>query len=135
MALSTRRQFVQQTALAAAALYAGRFSAFLKDSPGGPSQNPALVDAASLRKLVSEISGQVFTPDASEYESARLVFNRAFDRRPAVIVRCAWPSDAARTLDFAHTNKLPLACPGAGHSRLCYRMRHAGLVIDLYRMK
>ena len=135
MALSTRRQFVQQTALAAAALYPGRFSAFLKDSPGGPSQNPALVDAASLRKLVSEISGQVFTPDASEYESARLVFNRAFDRRPAVIVRCAGPSDAARTLDFAQTNKLPLAVRGGGHSRLGYGMCDGGVVIDLSGMK
>src|SRR5258708_9629559 len=111
MALSTRRQFVQQTALAAAALYPGRFSAFLKDSPGGPSQNPALVDAASLRKLVSEISGQVFTPDASEYESARLVFNRAFDRRPAVFVRCAWPLAATRTRDFVQTHKFTLAVP------------------------
>ncbi|MBZ5684037.1 MAG: FAD-binding oxidoreductase [Acidobacteriia bacterium] len=135
MALTTRRQFVQQAVLTATALYPRRFSAFLKDTAGGPSQNPASVDAASLRKLVSEISGHVITPEASEYESARLVFNRAFDRRPAVIVRCAGPSDVARTLDFAQTKKLPLAVLGGGHSRLGYGMCDGGVVIDLSGMK
>jgi hypothetical protein len=135
MVLTSRRQFVQQTALAAAALYRRRFSVFLKDTAGGLAQDPAPVDAASLRKLVSEISGHVITPEASEYESARLVFNRAFDRRPAVIVRCAGPSDAARTLDFALTRKLPLAVRGGGHSRLGYGMCDGGVVIDLSGMK
>ncbi len=135
MALSTRRQFVQQSALAASALYRGRFSAFFKDSAGGPSQNPASVDVASLRKLVSEISGHLITPEASDYESARLVFNRAFDRRPAAIVRCAGPSDVARALNFAQTNKLPLAVRGGGHSRLGYGMCDGGVVIDLSAMK
>lgn len=133
MALTTRRHFVQQAALASAALYPRRFSSFLNDT-AGPSQNPAPVDAASLRKLVSEIGGHVITPEASEYESARLVFNRAFDRRPAVIVRCAGPSDAARTLDFAQTRKLPLAVHGGGHSRIGFGMCDGGVVIDLSGM-
>jgi hypothetical protein len=41
----------------------------------------------TIRKLRSGIVGNVITPNGSEYEAARLVFNRAFDRRPAVIVR------------------------------------------------
>ena len=95
MALITRRQFVQQTALAAVAL-SRPLPALLKDTAEGPSQNPAPVDAASIRKLVSGIKGHVIIAEEAEYESARLVFNRAFDRRPAVIVRCAGPSDVAR---------------------------------------
>src|SRR6516165_1577628 len=135
MALTTRRQFVQQTALAAAAVYVRPCSARLKDTAQAPPQNAAPVDAASLRKLVSEIRGHVITPEASEYEPARLVFNRAFDHRPAVIVRCAGPSDAARTLDFAQIKKLPLAVRGGGHSRLGYGMCDGGVVIDLSGMK
>src|SRR6266567_241678 len=135
MALTTRRQFAQQTALAAAGLCQRRFSTLLKPTAGGGSQDPAPVDAASLRKLVSEISGHVITPEASEYESARLVFNRAFDRRPAVIVRCAGPADVARTLDFAQTKRLPLAVRSGGHSRLGYGMCDGGVVIDLSGMK
>lgn len=77
----------------------------------------------------------MITPEASDYESVRLVFNRAFDRRPAVIVRCAGPSDAARTLDFAQTRKLPLAVRSGGHSRLGYGMCDGGVVLDLSAMK
>jgi FAD binding domain-containing protein/berberine-like enzyme len=135
MAVTTRRQFVQQTAFAAAALYQRRFSTFPKDPAGGQSQNPSPIDADSLRKLVSQIDGHVITPEASDYESARLVFNRGFDRRPAVIVRCAGPSDVARTLDFAQTKKLPLAVRAGGHSRLGYGMCDGGVVIDLSGMK
>ena len=134
MALTTRRQFVQQTALAAVAL-SRPFPALLKDIAEGPSQNPAPVNAASLRKLVSGVNGHVITPEATEYESARLVFNRAFDRRPAVIVRCAGPSDAARSLAFAQAQNLPLAVRSGGHSRLGYGMCDGGVVIDLSGMK
>lgn len=134
MALATRRQFVQQAALAAAALHR-RIPSLLKDIAAGPGQNPAPVDAAAIRKLVSGISGRVITPGAAEYESARLVFNRAFDRRPAVIVRCAGQSDVARALDFAEAGNLPLAVHGGGHSRLGYGMCEGGVVIDLSGMK
>jgi len=134
MALITRRQFVQQTALAAVAL-SRPLPALLKDTAEGPSQNPAPVDAASLRKLVSGVHGPVITPEAAEYESARLVFNRAFDRRPAVIVRCARPSDVARSLEFARANNLPLAVHGGGHSRVGFGMCDGGMVIDLSAMK
>jgi len=135
MAVTTRRQFVQQTALAAAALYGQPVSAVLKDMAEGPKQNLAPVDAAAIRKLVSEINGQVITPEAAEYESARQVFNRAYDRRPAVIVRCAGPSDVARCLDFAQAKNLPLAVRGGGHSRLGYGVCDGGVVIDFSGMK
>ena len=135
MALITRRQFVQQTALAAAALYRRPVGYPLKDIAEGPEQNPAPVDAASIRKLASRINGQVITQGAAEYESARLVFNRAFDRRPAVIVRCAGPSDVARALDFAQTKDLPLAVRGGGHSRVGFGMCDGGVVIDFSGMK
>jgi hypothetical protein len=51
-------------------------------------------------------------PEMPDYESLRLVFNRAFDWHPAVIVRCAAPSDVVRSLDFARAKSLPLALRG-----------------------
>lgn len=51
--------------------------------------------SVAIRKLASQITGHVITPEASDYESSRLVFNRAFDLRPALIVRCATSSDVA----------------------------------------
>jgi FAD/FMN-containing dehydrogenase len=60
-----------------------------------------------------------------------LVFNRAFDLRPALIVRCANASDVARALDFAQSQKVPLAVHGGGHSRLAHGMCDGGVVVDL----
>ena len=137
MALIIRRLFVQQTAFAAVGLYRCPIEAFA----GAPwtleehEQNATQLDAAAIHKLVSEITGHVITPEASDYESSRLVFNRAFDLRPALIVRCATSSDVAHALDFARSNNLRLAVRAGGHSRLGYGMCDGGLVIDLSRMK
>jgi FAD/FMN-containing dehydrogenase len=77
----------------------------------------------------------VITPEASDYESARLIFNRAFDLHPAMIVRCANAGDVARTLEFAQTAKLPVAVRGGGHSRAGFSVCDDGVVIDLSPMK
>src|SRR5579864_3425681 len=89
MTLTTRRQFVQQTAFAAAALYgtSTRALAGTRRMFEAPEQNAVPLDAAAIRKLVSQINGHVITPETPDYESARLIFNRAFDRRPALIVQ------------------------------------------------
>jgi FAD/FMN-containing dehydrogenase len=97
----------------------------------GLEQNAAPPDAAAIRKLVSEIKGSVITPETRDYESARLVFNRAFDRRPAVIVRCAGAPDIARTLEFAQNHNLALAVRGGGHNRAGFSVCDGGVVIDL----
>ncbi|QNI33969.1 FAD-binding oxidoreductase [Alloacidobacterium dinghuense] len=136
MALVTRRHFVRQTALAAA-LYGCQACAIgeARQLFGAQEQSGPPLDAAMIRKLAAEIVGQVITPDGPEYEAARLIFNLAFDRRPAVIVRCAAPSDLARTLDFSQTKNLTVAVHGGGHSRLGYGMCDGGVVIDLSGMK
>lgn len=134
---ATRRQFVQQTAFAAAALYEHP----IKGLTGAwrilevREQNAAPLDATAIRKLASHISGHVITPGMPDYESSRLVFNRAFDRHPALIVRCAAAPDVARALEFAQNQNLPLAVRGGGHSRAGFGVCDAGMVIDLSGMK
>lgn len=128
MKLTTRREFVEQTAFAAAALYRWPVE------PLASTQNTP-PDSAAIRKLAAEISGRVITADAPDYEAARLIFNREFDQRPAMIVRCAVESDVARGLDFAQTRKLPLAIHGGGHSRAGFGVCDSGVVIDFSGMK
>jgi hypothetical protein len=103
MALTTRRQFVRKTSLAAAALWGSPIETLAGTQRilEAREQNAAApLDAAAIRKLASQISGHVITPETPDYESARLVFNRAFDRRPALIVRCAGAPDVAHALEF-----------------------------------
>jgi FAD/FMN-containing dehydrogenase len=131
MALTTRRQFVQKTAFAAAALCGGPIKALARARRifEAREQNATPLDAAAIRKITSEISGHVITPHASDYESSRLVENRAFDRHPAVIVRCANASDVARTLDFAQKQNLPLAVRAGGHSAAGFGVCDGGVVM------
>jgi len=136
MAVTSRRQFIQQSLFAAAALY----RCPVQTLTGARSilktheQNGASVDPAEIRKLASKISGHVITAEAPNYESARLVFNRAFDERPALIVSCATASDVARALEFAQRQNLPLAVPAGGHSRTGFSVCEGGVVIDLSAM-
>jgi len=81
MALTTRRQSVQQTAFAVAALYDRPIRTLAKvQRVLRESENKAASVDSLVRKLASQISGNVTTPETSGYGSARLVFNRAFDR-------------------------------------------------------
>jgi FAD binding domain-containing protein/berberine-like enzyme len=136
MALITRRHFARQMAFAATLcgrpLWAIGESHWLFDAD---KQNGAPPAPETIRKLASQIVGQVITPEAADYDAARSIFNLAYDRRPAVIVRCGGPSDVARALDFAQVHHLPLAVRAGGHSRLGFGMCDGGVVIDLSAMK
>jgi hypothetical protein len=136
MALMNRRHFVRQTALAAA-LYRFPLTSRheLLEVSDKAEQNGQALAAESIGKLASDIDGNVITPNSAEYDSARSIFNRAFDRRPALIVRCAGGSDVGRALDFAQRHNLPLAVRAGGHSRLGYGICDGGVVIDLTGMK
>src|SRR5215469_14009771 len=137
MALISRRQFVQQTALTAATLCGSRMKTLAGSRHifGTREQSTPQVDRTAIQKLASEIAGHVVTPETSDYESLRLVFNRAFDLRPALIVRCGGASDVTRALDFAQNKNLPVAVRGGGHSRAGFGVCEGGVVIDLSGMK
>ncbi len=88
MALISRRHFARQmafaTTLCGRPLWAIGESHRLFDAN---RQNDAPPDLQTIRKVASQMVGQVITPKAADYDAARSIFNRAFDRRPAVIVR------------------------------------------------
>ena len=132
MARTSRRQFFQRTAFAAAALYASPVRALVPAFDA--EQSVAPLDSAAVRELAFKVNGHVITPDWPSYESARMVFNRAFDQRPALIVRCASPQDVAWALDFAQRRNLPLAVRAGGHSRAGFGVCEGGIVIDLSEM-
>jgi FAD/FMN-containing dehydrogenase len=57
------------------------------------------------------------------------------DRRPAVIARCAGPSDVAAAVRFAHSRGLEIGVRGGGHSILGLAVPDGGLMIDLSPMR
>jgi hypothetical protein len=134
MAQTTRRQFVRQMASATAALHAFPMHPLVEGGFPAVPEIASRLDPAAIRKLASRVRGRLITPETPDYESARLVFNRAFDRRPALIVRCAGAPDVARALEFAQNQNLPLAVRGGGHSRAGFSVCDGGVVIDLSAM-
>src|SRR6266700_4854202 len=135
MSITTRRRFLHKAGVAAAAFCARPVRMVAAGLWAAREPNAAFLDAVAIRKFASLIGGQVITADAADYESSRLVFNRAFDQRPALIVRCAAPSDVARALEFAQKQNLPVAVRGGGHSRAGFGGCDGGMVIDLSKMK
>jgi hypothetical protein len=134
MAHSTRRHFVQQTAFTAAALCGGSAGLLAATRTGIDPREQSVLDPADVRRFAAAMIGHVITPHAPDYESSRLIFNRAFDRRPRLIVRCAGAADVARSLDFAQRHNLPIAVRGGGHNRAGLSVCDDGVVIDLSGM-
>ena len=129
----TRRRFVQRAvvAFAAAGVPPG---VTLSGTPDAGKRNGTRLDPAAIQKLSAAIAGHVVTPEAPDYEASRLIFNRAFDKRPALIVQCAGAADIARALEFAQRHEVPLAVRGGGHNRAGLSICDGGLVIDLSTM-
>jgi FAD/FMN-containing dehydrogenase len=89
---------------------------------------------ATIESLRQSIGGSVITPEDTEYDQARRVWNAHIDRRPAVIVQCASAQDVAAALGFAQAAGLEIAVRGGAHSFPGYSVCDDGLVVDLRRM-
>src|SRR5436305_396283 len=127
----SRRTFMQQAALLTASVGTlPDLTNALRPATPAHLQRRQL-DPARVRRLAASLDGRVISPHDSDYAGARLVFNRAFDRNPAIIVRCASADDVPRALEFARTNELPLAVRGGGHNRAGLSVCDDGLVLDL----
>jgi hypothetical protein len=96
-------------------------AATLSDSPG----------VAILRR---GFRGQILLPDDNAYDEARRVWNAMVDRRPAVIARCASPSDVAAAVRFGRSQGLEIGVRGGGHSVLGFAVPEGGLMLDLSLM-
>ena len=91
---------------------------------------PGLTD-----ELAAGFRGELIEPGDEGYDEARMVWNGLFDRRPALIARCAGPADVSRRSRFARETSLPVAVRGGGHSAPGHGTCDGGIVIDLSPMR
>ena len=93
-------------------------------APGAPDWNA----------LGRGLDGKLIRPGDATYDSARRLFNPAFDGvRPAGVAYCANPSDVAECVNFARRMNVPLAVRSGGHSYAGWSTG-TGLVVDVSRM-
>jgi hypothetical protein len=91
--------------------------------------------AAEVRELAASMRGQVLVDGQAGYEQARRVWNAMVDKRPAVIARCASPSDVIRAVTFARDHDLLTAVRAGGHSVPGKSTCDGGIVIDVSPMQ
>jgi FAD/FMN-containing dehydrogenase len=81
------------------------------------------------------LRGQLLLPEVAGYDDARKIFNGMFDKRPALIARCAGAADVVRSVNFARAHSLLVAVRGGGHSLSGQSVCDDGLMIDLSAMR
>jgi FAD/FMN-containing dehydrogenase len=91
--------------------------------------------SADVQDLRAALRGELITAGDPDYESARRLWNPAFERHPSLIVRCAGASDVRRAVSFSAARGLLTAVRGGGHSLSGQSGCDRGLVIDLSRMR
>ena len=95
----------------------------------------AVLEEGAVEEFKASLRGQLLRPGDDGYDAARKVWNGMFDRRPALIARCAGTADVINAVNFARDNKLLVAVRGGGHSFPGHSVCDGGLVIDLSPMK
>ena len=93
------------------------------------------VNPNAAQDLRSQMRGEVIGPGDAAYDTARRVYNRMIDKRPALIARCADVADVIAAVSFAREHSLTLAVRGGGHNGGGLGTCDDGLVIDLSSMK
>jgi FAD/FMN-containing dehydrogenase len=88
--------------------------------------------AAVLR---TGFSGQVLESGQPGYDESRRLFNPMFDRRPAVVARCATTADVVAAVNSARDHQLVVAVRCGGHSFPGLSTCDGGMQIDLRGLK
>jgi len=93
------------------------------------------IEEAAVEKFRAVLRGRLLGADDDGYDEARKLWNGMFDRRPALIARCAGTADVISAVNFARENRLQVAVRGGAHSFPGHSVCDGGLVIDLSPMK
>jgi FAD/FMN-containing dehydrogenase len=89
----------------------------------------------NVEEFKASLRGSLLHPGEDGYDQARKIWNGMFDRKPALIARCAGAADVISAVNFARDNKLQVAVRGGGHSFPGHSTCDGGIVIDLSPMK
>jgi FAD/FMN-containing dehydrogenase len=122
--------------IAAAAFAARTYAAPSDDLPIlSRTGKQLLLTRAEVSELRAGLHGALLLNGDAGYEEARRIWNGAFDRHPAAIVRCADATDVVNAVQFAGSHDLLVAVRGGGHSLPGHSVCEGGLMIDLAPMQ
>jgi FAD/FMN-containing dehydrogenase len=82
----------------------------------------------------NRIEGMVIDRSDPGYDSAREVWNRLYNWRPALIVRPKTRDDVATSIAIAREHDIPIAIKSGGHHVAGYAASEGGLMLDMTSM-
>lgn len=88
-----------------------------------------------IEKLKGKVKGKVILPTDPGYNETRKIWNAMIDRRPAVIVQCAYAADVPHAISFARDSGLEISIRGAGHNIAGNAVCDDGVMIDFSKMR
>src|SRR5690348_8428600 len=94
-----------------------------------------VLNQAVVEELRGNLRGELIHPGDNRYDEARSIWNAMFDRRPALIVRCAGAFDVINCVNFARVNSIPVAVRGGGHNVSGSGACDGSLMLDMSRLK
>ena len=89
------------------------------------------LDFPKLEALRTQLHGALILPGDAQYDVSREIWNRCFDRRPSVLVRCTAAADVIAGVRFAREHNLEIAIKGGGHHAAGHASTEGGLLLDL----
>src|SRR2546422_3960806 len=90
------------------------------------------LNAQALRTM---LRGPVVTPEGSDYDETRKLYNAMINKRPAAIARCRDVADVIQAVKFGREQGLDIAVRGGGHNGGGLGSVDNGLMIDLSLMR
>jgi len=84
---------------------------------------------------IPDFNGQVIRPGDPEYDEARKLNNAMWDKRPALIARCANTADVVAAVNYGRREGLITAVRCGGHNGAGLGSVDDGLVIELSGLK
>jgi FAD/FMN-containing dehydrogenase len=100
-----------------------------------PDGGRAVLDDGAIQALRSSMRGVLLQPEHEGYDEARQLWNAMIDRRPALIARCAGPSDVMAAVKFARDHHVLVSVRSGGHNVTGIAVCDGGLMIDLSQMR
>jgi FAD/FMN-containing dehydrogenase len=94
-----------------------------------------LLRRADIADFAASLRGELLLADSAGYDDARKIWNGMFNRKPALIARCAGAADVMQSVKFARAHELLVAVRGGGHSLSGLSVCDNGLMIDCAPMK
>lgn len=92
------------------------------------------LSAEDIEALSAGIRGEVVLPDSNGYDTARLIWNGMFDKKPGLIARCSGTADVIAAVNFAREKGLLTAVRCGGHNSGGSGSCDGGILIDLSGM-